>query len=405
MYKKIVLAYSGGLDTSIIIPWLKQQYPDTEIYGICVNVGQDEDWDYIKNRGRAAGATDISVVDAREEFAENYLFPLIRSRAYYEERYMLGTSIARPLQAKLQVEYAHAINADALAHGCTGRGNDQVRFELTYKALAPELPIIAPWRIWEIRSREDAIAYAQKNSIHIGSVSQENIFSRDWNMWHISHEGGYLEDTQNPAENSLFLLTKNIEDTPDTPEDICIKFEKSKPVALDGKTLTLKDSIAILNEKAGQHGVGRRDIIESRVVGMKSRGVYETPAGTVLYEALGDLEAIILDEQARSLKAQLAIRYGELIYAGKFFTQVRAALDAAFASLSQYISGEVTVRLYKGSVTAIKRNSHCSLYDAAGSFGDDGTQHGDAAGFINLYGLSTQMQGHQRNADAVKNEN
>ncbi len=393
MYKTIALAYSGGLDTSIIIPWLKEQYPDAAIYGICVDVGQTEDWVAIKEKGLSAGATEIYIADAREEFAEDYLRLLIRSRAYYEERYLLGTSIARPLQAKLQVEYARKIQADALSHGCTGRGNDQVRFELTYKFLAPDLPIIAPWRIWDISSREDAIAYARKKSISIGDISETKIFSRDANVWHVSHEGGYLEDIKNPAEEDLFLLTDSPLSAPEKPETITISFEKSKPVAIDGKKASIMEVLTFLSQRARIHGIGRKDVIESRVVGMKSRGVYETPAGTILYEALGDLESITLDAEARSLKSHLAIRYGELIYEGKFFTQTREALDAAFASLSTYITGEVKVSLFKGNVTSISRNSPYSLYTAAGSFGSEGTRQKDAEGFINLYGLRSLTHG------------
>ncbi len=388
--RKIVLAYSGGLDTSIIIPWLKEHHPGAEVIALCTNVGQAEDWGALEKKALASGASKIFVVDAREEFARDFLLPMIRAGAIYEGKYLLGTSIARPLQAKHQVECAVREGADAVAHGCTGKGNDQVRFELTYKALAPHLQVIAPWRIWDIRSREAAIEYAQKHGIPIGAISKENIYSRDWNLWHMSHEGGDLEDLWNRPKDAMFLLSKSPKDAPDRETEVTIDFEQALPVALNGERLSPLAIVERLNKIGGENGIGRVDLVENRVVGMKSHGVYETPAGTILYEALRELEMITTEGETLSYKRQMGIRYAELVYSGKWFTPLREAMDAFMEKASEYVTGSVRLALYKGTIIVAGRRSPFSLYiqDLA-SFGASSYDHHDATGFINLYGLST----------------
>ncbi|MFW6228347.1 MAG: argininosuccinate synthase [Alkalispirochaeta sp.] len=391
--KKICLAYSGGLDTSIIIPWLKEQYQGAEIVAICTNVGQDEDWDNMEEKALKSGASRLEIRDIREEFARDYLFPMLRAGAIYEGKYLLGTSIARPLQAKHQVEFALAEGADALAHGCTGKGNDQVRFELTYKALAPQLNVIAPWRLWDIRSREDAIEYAQKHNIPIGNVSKKNIYSRDWNIWHMSHEGGDLESPWNRPQDEMFQLTKSPKEAPDTETEITIDFEKGIPVGIDGKRLPPLEILETLNRIGGENGIGRADLVETRLVGMKSRGVYETPAGTILHQALRELEMITMDFDTLGMKNQLALKYADLVYAGKWFTHFRESMDAYMQTASQYVTGSVRVVLYKGNIIIAGRKSPYSLYiEDLASFGESSYDHGDATGFINLYGLATGVQ-------------
>jgi len=388
--RKIVLAYSGGLDTSIIIPWLKEHHPGVEVIALCTNVGQAEDWAALEKKALASGASKIFIVDAREEFARDFLFPMIRAGAVYEGKYLLGTSIARPLQAKHQVECAIREGADAVAHGCTGKGNDQVRFELTYKALAPHLQVIAPWRIWDIRSREAAIEYAQKHNIPIGTISKENIYSRDWNLWHMSHEGGDLEDLWNRPKDAMFLLSKSPKEAPDREAEVTIDFEQALPVALDGARLSPLAIIERLNKVGGENGIGRVDLVENRVVGMKSHGVYETPAGTILYAALRELEMITTEAETLSYKRQMGIRYAEMVYSGKWFTPLREAMDAFMEKASEYVTGSVRLALYKGNIIVAGRRSAYSLYiqDLA-SFGASSYDHHDATGFINLYGLST----------------
>ncbi|MFP4151279.1 MAG: argininosuccinate synthase [Alkalispirochaeta sp.] len=391
--KKICLAYSGGLDTSIIIPWLKEQYQGAEIVAICTNVGQDEDWDNMEEKALKSGASRLEIRDIREEFARDYLFPMLRAGAIYEGKYLLGTSIARPLQAKHQVEFALAEGADALAHGCTGKGNDQVRFELTYKALAPQLNVIAPWRLWDIRSREDAIEYAQKHNIPIGNISKKNIYSRDWNIWHMSHEGGDLESPWNRPQDEMFQLTKSPKEAPDTETEITIDFEKGIPVGIDGKRLPPLEILETLNRIGGENGIGRADLVETRLVGMKSRGVYETPAGTILHQALRELEMITMDFDTLGMKNQLALKYADLVYAGKWFTHFRESMDAYMQTASQYVTGSVRVVLYKGNIIIAGRKSPYSLYiEDLASFGESSYDHGDATGFINLYGLATGVQ-------------
>ena len=288
--KKIALAYSGGLDTSIIIQWLKENYDNAEVIAICTNVGQDEDWEGMEQKALNAGASKYFLADLREELTKDYIYPMVRAGAIYEGQYLLGTSIARPIQAKYQVDIALAEGCDALCHGCTGKGNDQVRFELTYKALAPHLKVIAPWRIWDIHSREDAIEYAEKRNINLGKISKKNIYSRDWNVWHMSHEGGDLENPWNRPQEHMFQLTTSPKDAPDAEEEIIIDFKEGIPTAVNGKEMEAYALLQELNERAAAHGIGRIDVVETRLVGMKSRGVYETPGGTLLHTALRDLE-------------------------------------------------------------------------------------------------------------------
>lgn len=390
---KIVLAYSGGLDTSIIIPWLKETYDNPEIIGVCVNVGQQEDWEAVHKKAAASGASRLHVIDAREEFVVDYLWPMLQAGAVYEGKYLLGTSIARPLQAKHQVEIALREGADALAHGCTGKGNDQVRFELTYKALAPELEIIAPWRIWDIQSREQAIEYARKHNIPLGNISKKNIYSRDWNIWHMSHEGGILESPWNRPEEEMFQLTVDPKDAPDEETELTIGFEQGLPVSIDGKSLPPLSILETLNKLGGANGIGRIDLVETRLVGMKSRGIYETPGGSILYHALRELEMITLDQETLSMKNVLSLQYANIIYAGKWFTHFRECVDAYMQQAVRYCTGEVRLLLYKGSITLVGRQSPYSLYiEDLASFGESTYDHRDATGFINLYGLSTGVQ-------------
>jgi len=388
--KKIVLAYSGGLDTSIIIPWLKENYAGAEIVCVCTNVGQEEDWDGMEKKALASGASKLYIKDIREEFAGDYLFTMLRAGAVYEEKYLLGTSIARPLQAKHQVEVALQEGADAVAHGCTGKGNDQVRFELTYKALAPHLKVIAPWRIWNINSREAAIEYAEKHNIPLGNISRKNIYSRDWNIWHMSHEGGDLENPWNRPREELFMLSKSPQEAPDTETEITIDFEKGIPVSVNGKKYSPYEMLVYLNKLGGDNGIGRADVVETRVVGMKSRGVYETPAGTILYTALRELEMITLDNDALHFKQTLSAKYADLTYSGKWFTTLRDSLEAFMQKAAEYVTGSVKLVLYKGNLIVGGRTSPYSLYlEDLASFGESSYDHKDATGFINLYGLST----------------
>jgi len=390
--KKIVLAYSGGLDTSIIIPWLKENYPGAEVVAVCTDVGQNEDLSGLEAKAIASGASKLYLLDLREEFARDYLFPMLRSGAIYEGKYLLGTSIARPLQAKAQVEIAVKEGADAVAHGCTGKGNDQVRFELAYKALAPQLAVIAPWRRWNIRSREEAIDYAKTHGIDLGNISKKNIYSRDMNAWHMSHEGGDLEDPWNRPQEPLFQLTKSLKDAPDRETELSIDFEKGFPVAVDGKKLAPFALLTTLNALGAENGIGRTDAVENRRVGMKSRGVYETPGGTILYAALRELEMLTLDMDCLHFKQNVAQTYAELVYGGKWFTPLRDALEAFMQKVSEFTTGTVRIVLYKGNIVIAGRKSPYSLYlkDLA-SFGASSYDHADATGFINLYGLPAMV--------------
>ncbi|MDR2588420.1 MAG: argininosuccinate synthase [Spirochaetales bacterium] len=386
----MALAYSGGLDTSIIIPWLKENYAGAEVIGVSCNVGQNEDWAAIKKKALASGAAKIHVLDLREEFARDFLWPMLRSGALYEGKYLLGTSIARPLQAMHQVRVALEEGCDAVAHGCTGKGNDQVRFELTYKALGPGLKVIAPWREWDITSREEAIEYAQSHNIPIGNISKKNIYSRDWNIWHMSHEGAELEDPWNRPLDGMFQLTKSPKEAPDAETEVTVSFEGGLPVGLNGKKASPLKIIEELNRLGGENGIGRADIVETRLVGMKSRGVYETPAGTILLAALRELEMLCIDAETLAIKNTLSQKYSEAVYAGKWFTLLRESLDEYMKAASRYVTGEVRLVLYKGNVIVAGRRSKYSLYNEdLASFGQSSYNHKDAAGFINLYGLAT----------------
>ncbi len=388
--KKIVLAYSGGLDTSIIIPWLKENYPGAEVVAVCTNVGQEDDLSGLEKKALASGASKLYLLDVREEFVKDYLFPILRAGAIYEDKYLLGTSIARPLQARHQVEVALKERADAVAHGCTGKGNDQVRFELAYKALAPHLKVIAPWRLWSIRSREEAIDYAKAHNVDLGKITKEKIYSRDGNLWHLSHEGGELEDPWNRPVEDMFQLTRSPQDAPDRETELTVDFEKGFPVGLNGKKLPPLAIVEECNRLGAENGIGRADLVETRQVGMKSRGVYETPGGTILFTANRELEMMTLDADALHFKRQMSLRYSELVYGGKWFTPLRESLEAFMAKVSEYTTGSVRLVLYKGNLIVAGRRSPYSLYlqDLA-SFGASSYDHHDATGFINLYGLAT----------------
>ena len=392
MPKKIVLAYSGGLDTSIIIPWLRENYSGAEVVAVCADVGQDESFEGLEDKAKKSGASKLYLLDVKEEFVRDYLFPLLRSGGLYEGKYFLGTSIARPLQAKCQVDVALKEGADAVAHGCTGKGNDQVRFELAYRALAPELQVIAPWRVWNIRSREQAIEYAKSHNVPLGGISQANIYSRDSNIWHISHEGGELEDLVNRPTEEMFRLTAAPKQAPDREEEVSIAFERGLPVSVDGKTLAPVELLRRLNALGSRHAVGRADIVETRVVGMKSHGVYETPGGTLLHAALRELEMMTLDADTLHFKQSVAPRYAELVYGGKWFSTLRESLDAMIEKMCEYVTGSLKLVLYKGNVIVAGRWSPYSLYSQElASFGESSYDHGDATGFIRLYGLSTRV--------------
>jgi argininosuccinate synthase len=392
--KKVALAYSGGLDTSIIIPWLKEHY-GCEVVAVCGDIGQGgEELSGLEAKALKTGASEVHVADVKEEFVSEYVWKIVRAGCVYEDKYLLGTSIARPLLAKKQVEVALATGCDGLAHGCTGKGNDQVRFELAYKALAPHLQVIAPWREWSIVSREDAIEYARKHKVPIAQ-STTKIYSRDRNIWHISHEGGELEDPANPAPETIWMLTKSPQEAPDEPAEVTIRFERGVPVSLNGKRATSAAGLLEeLNKLGGEHGIGRIDLVENRFVGMKSRGCYETPGGTLIYAAHRELEALTLDRSTLHYKQKLALDYAELVYNGLWFTPLRESLDAFFAEASRPVRGEVTLRLYKGNIEPVSRRSPNSLYSldiASFTMGASYDQK-DALGFINLVGLPIKVR-------------
>ena len=387
--KKVALAYSGGLDTSVIIPWLKENY-GCEVVAVAVDVGQAEETSGLGEKAKKTGASEFFLVDAKDEFAKDYLFPVLKAGAAYEHDYLLGTATARPLIAKKQVEIALATGCDAFAHGCTGKGNDQVRFELAYMALAPELAIIAPWREWDIASREDAIDYAAARGIPV-SATKKDSYSRDRNLWHLSHEGGPLEEPGFEPEPSMFKLTVDPEKAPDVPERVTISFSAGLPVAVNGQRLAPVPLIQKLNETGGRHGVGRVDIVENRLIGIKSRGVYETPGGTLLVQALRALETLTLDRDSVHEKEKLAARYAELVYFGQWFSPLREALDAFMNALMPTVTGDVTLKLYKGSSSVVGRTSPHALYSAhLASFDMRGYTPADATGFIRLFGLPTK---------------
>jgi len=391
--KKVVLAYSGGLDTSVIVPWLKENYNDCEVICFTADLGQEEELDGLEEKALASGASKLIIRDLREEFLNDYVFPTIQAGAIYEREYLLGTSIARPLIAKHMVAIAEAESADAIAHGCTGKGNDQVRFELTAMALNPKLKTIAPWREWDIRSREDAIKYATKHKIPI-SQTEKDIYSRDRNIFHLSHEGGLLEDPWNEPAADMFQLTVSPEEAPDDPEYIEIGFEKGKPVSLNGETLSALALFTRLNRITGAHGIGRVDIVENRLVGMKSRGVYETPAGTVIIKAHQALESICMDKHTMHYKDFVAVKYAELVYNGMWFMQLRRAMDAFVQVTQQHITGTVRLKLYKGNIIIAGRKSPHSLYrEDYASFGEEDVYNQqDAQGFIQLFGLPLKVE-------------
>jgi argininosuccinate synthase len=389
--RKVALAYSGGLDTSVIIPWLRETY-GCQVVAVVADVGQVEDFAAVEKKAIASGATLCRTVDVKDTFIRDYVFPALRAGAVYEGRYLLGTALARPLIARVQVEVARETGCDALAHGCTGKGNDQVRFELTYGALAPELPIIAPWREWSLKSREDEIAYAGKHGIPV-PVTAAKPYSIDQNLWHTSYEGGILEDPANAPLDDMYQLTTDPAKAPDTPAFVEVEFERGMPVALNGERRAPADLVGALNGLAGAHGVGRIDLVENRLVGMKSRGVYETPAGTVLTAALRDLESLTLDRETHHFRESVSSRYAELVYYGLWHSPLRAAFDAFLEESHRWVTGTVRLKLFKGHCMAVARSSPYSLYrhDLA-AFGEDGVyDQKDAAGFNNLWGLPTRV--------------
>jgi argininosuccinate synthase len=385
--KKVVLAYSGGLDTSIIIPWLKENYGGCEVIAMIGDLGQREDLEAAHKKALATGASAAYVEDLREEFVTGYIWPTLRAGAVYEHKYLLGTSFARPLLAKRQVEIAKKVGADALAHGCTGKGNDQVRFELAAKALAPELKIIAPWREWTINSREEAIAYAREHNIPVEQTTK-NIYSRDRNVWHLSHEGGVLEDPANAPEEAMWQWIVSPAKAPDKPATVEIGFEAGTPISVNGKKLAPLALLDQLNEIAAANGVGRIDIVENRLVGIKSRGAYETPGGTLLVAAHRELESLCLDRETAHYQQNLSLRYAEMVYYGMWFTPLREALDAFFTSAQRRVTGSVALSLFKGNVNVVSRRSPYSLYRTnLASFSMTGYNPKDAEGFINLFAL------------------
>ncbi|MBS3947155.1 MAG: argininosuccinate synthase [Dethiobacter sp.] len=391
--KKIVLAYSGGLDTSIAITWLKEKY-GCEVVAMAADVGQGEELAPLEAKALSSGASKLYIEDIREEFLRDFVFPMLKAGALYEQKYLLGTAIARPAIAKALVKVALLEGADAVAHGATGKGNDQVRFELTVKALAPHLKIVAPWREWEIRSRDDAFDYAARHDIPV-PVSREKPYSMDRNIWHISYEGGVLEDPGKEPEREMFLLTADPAEAPDKPEYIEIGFVSGLPASLDGEQLDAVELLTRLNTLAGRHGVGRVDMVENRLVGMKSRGVYETPGGTLLFIAHRELESLTLDRETMHFKEMAAVRYGELVYYGQWFTPLREALDAFVDSTQRHVTGSIRLKLCKGNVTVAGRRSPYSLYrEDMATFGVDAVYNQrDAEGFINLFGLPLLIQG------------
>jgi argininosuccinate synthase len=384
--KKVVLAYSGGLDTSIIIPWLKETY-GCEVIAMIGDVGQQEDLKAAKKKALATGAAAATIEDLREEFLTEYVWPTLRAGAVYEHKYLLGTSMARPVIAKRQAEIALETGADAVAHGCTGKGNDQVRFELAYKAIAPKVKIIAPWREWSINSREDAITYANTHKVPV-EQTKANIYSRDRNIWHLSHEGGVLEDPANEPEEAMWQWIASPEKAPNKPAVVEIGFDAGTPVSVNGKKRSAVALLDELNEIAAEHGVGRIDLVENRLVGIKSRGAYETPGGTLLVTAHRELETLCLDRETEHYSEALSLRYAELVYYGTWFTPQREALDAYFTEAQKRVTGTVGLKLYKGNVSVTKRVSPYSLYrKGLASFAMTGYNPKDAEGFINLFAL------------------
>ena len=389
---KVVLAYSGGLDTSVIVPWLKENY-DCEVICVCANIGQGDDLSGVEAKAKASGATKCYMQDLREEFITNYIYPTIQAGAVYERKYLLGTSFARPLIAKAQVEVADLEGADAVAHGCTGKGNDQVRFELTYQALNPKLKVIAPWREWTIRSREDALKYAKEHNVPV-TATLKSIYSRDWNIWHLSHEGGILEDPWQEPEAAMYQLSVSPEQAPDEPEYVEIEFEKGAPRKINGRALGAIELLTALNQLGAKHGIGRVDLVENRLVGMKSHGVYETPGGAILVEAHDALEQLCLDRETLHYKQAIALKYADLVYNGQWFMPLREALDAFVCETQKMLTGAARLKLYKGNVILVGRKSPFSLYrEDYATFGqEDVYNQKDAEGFIRLFGLPMKVR-------------
>ena len=399
---KVVLAYSGGLDTSVIIPWLIENY-GYEVIAVCADVGQGDDFEFVKNKAIKTGASKVYVEDLREAFITEYIWPTLKAGAIYEGKYLLGTSMARPIIAQALVRVAEQEGAVAISHGATGKGNDQVRFELTIKALAPHLKIIAPWRIWDIRSREDAIDYAEKRGIPV-PVTKARPYSMDENLWHLSHEGADLEDPWNEPKPDLCMISKTPETAPDKADYVEIGFEKGVPVSLNGKKTKPVALVAKLNALGAEHGVGIADLVENRLVGMKSRGVYETPGGSSLFYAHRELEALTLDRATLHYKEQMAIRYAELVYDGMWFSPLREALDAFVNQTQQTVTGTVRVKLYKGNIMSAGAKSPYSLYhEGFVTFGQDEVYNQkDAEGFINLFGLPLKIRALMMQKEAKK---
>ena len=395
--KKVVLAYSGGLDTSIIIPWLKENYDNCEVIAVSGDVGQGTELDGLEEKAKKTGASKLYVLDLKKEFVEDYIFPTMQAGAVYEGKYLLGTSFARPVIAKAIVDIAKKEGADAICHGCTGKGNDQVRFELTIKAFAPEMTIIAPWRLWNIKSREEEIEYAEAHNIPL-KINRETNYSKDKNLWHLSHEGLDLEDPANePQYEKEGFLEMGVSplQAPDKPTYVSIRFEKGVPTAIDGKEMGAVEIVETLNKIGGENGVGLADLVENRLVGMKSRGVYETPGGTILYEAHRLLETITLDKATMHYKQMIAIKFGEMVYDGQWFTPLREALSAFVTKTQETVTGDVKLRIYKGNVTSAGITSPNSLYsEDIATFSDDGGAYSqkDAEGFINLFGLPLKVK-------------
>ncbi|XP_024027154.1 argininosuccinate synthase, chloroplastic isoform X1 [Morus notabilis] len=391
--KKVVLAYSGGLDTSVIVPWLRENY-GCEVVCFTADVGQGiKELDGLEQKAKASGACQLVVKDLKEEFVKDYIFPCLRAGAIYERKYLLGTSMARPVIAKAMVDVASEVGADAVAHGCTGKGNDQVRFELTFFALNPKLNVVAPWREWDITGREDAIEYAKKHNVPV-PVTKKSIYSRDGNLWHLSHEGDILEDPANEPKKDMYMLTVDPEDAPNQPEYVEIGIVSGLPVSVNGKELSPASLLSELNQIGGRHGIGRIDMVENRLVGMKSRGVYETPGGTILFAAARELESLTLDRETIQVKDSLALKYAELVYAGRWFDPLRESLDAFMEKITETTTGSVTLKLYKGSITVTCRKSPYSLYrqDISSFESGDIYDQADAAGFIRLYGLPMRVR-------------
>ena len=392
--KKVVLAYSGGLDTSIIIPWLKENYNNCEVVAVAANVGQGAELSGPEEKAKKTGASKLYIEDLTKVFVEDFIWPTLKAGAVYEGKYLLGTSFARPIIAKRIVEIAKAEGADAIAHGCTGKGNDQVRFELTIKAFAPEMQIIAPWRIWDLKSRDEEIDYAEAHNIPL-AITRETNYSKDKNIWHLSHEGLDLEDPMNePNYDKILELGVSPEKAPDKPTYVTISFEKGIPVAIDGEKLDAVAIVEKLNKLGGENGIGIADLVENRLVGMKSRGIYETPGGAILYHAHDVLETLTLDRDTQHYKQQLAIRFAELVYFGQWYTPLREALSAFVDSTQQTVTGEVKLKLYKGNIINAGVCSPYSLYDEEiATFGEDEVYNQkDAEGFINLFGLPIKVK-------------